>query len=58
MNSKGIKRNLASLLAALAAAVSFVPALAPFQEYIVWAAGFFGSTGLLHAVGSNTLTIK
>jgi hypothetical protein len=58
MKSKGLKRNIASLLAALAAASSMIPALAPFQQYIAWAAGLFGSTGLLHAAAADTLTIK
>lgn len=58
MKSKGLKRNIASLLAVAATVASMFPALAPFQQYIVWAAGLFGSTGLLHAAAADTLTIK
>lgn len=57
-NSKGLKRNLAAFLSAVASVASLVPQLAPYQEYIMWAAGLLGSTGLLHAASSNTLTIK
>ena len=58
MKSKGLKRNIASLLAVIASVASVIPALAPYQEPILWLAGFFGGTGLLHAAGSDTLTIK
>lgn len=58
MKSKGIKRNLAALLSVLASVASFVPALQPFQEQILWLAGLLGGTGLLHAAVSDTLTIK
>lgn len=57
MKSKGIKRNIASLLAAAAALMAFVPALAPYQEMVINLAGLLGGAGLLHAAGSGTLTV-
>jgi hypothetical protein len=56
--SKGLKRNLASVLAAFAAVAQFVPALAPYNELLINLAGFFGVAGVAHAAAADTLEIK
>lgn len=58
MKSKGLKRNIAALLAVVASVASAIPVLQPYQEMILWVAGLFGGTGLLHAAAADTLTIK
>lgn len=47
--SQGIKRTLASILAFAAMACSYVPALQPYQEILVQAAGWLGAVGVVHA---------
>lgn len=47
--SKGTKRTVASILAALAAVSEFVPTLQPFTRLLVEAAGLFGLLGIGHA---------
>lgn len=53
--SKGLKRNLAALLAAVAAAAQFIPALQPFQELLISVSGALGALGLGHAAIEGNL---
>lgn len=57
-SSLGIKRYIASLLAALVEVLRAVPGTAESISAIELAAGFFGITGLTHAAGAKTVSKK
>ena len=48
--SQGIKRTLASILAAASALATTVPALEPYAPVLTWLAGIFGAVGVAHAL--------
>lgn len=56
--SKGLKRNLASILAFVSFAAQFVPALAPFQELLINISGVLGGVGVAHAAASGSLVVE
>lgn len=56
--SKGLKRNFAALLAAVAAVAPFFPALQPFQNMLIEVSGILGALGLGHAVMEGNLVSK
>lgn len=58
LKSKGLKRNLASLIAAVAAVSQFVPALQPFQEMLISIAGLLGGVGIAHAAAEGNLIVE
>mgnify|MGYP001014268665 CR=1 FL=1 len=62
LNSTGMKRNVASLLAVLLLAAQEVPALGPdlgpYMGLITWLAGIFGATGVGMAAAQGNLTMK
>ena len=51
--SQGIKRTLASILAAAATIAGYVPALAPYQAPLAAIAGILGGLGVVHAAASK-----
>ena len=58
LRSVGMKRNIASLLAALLVVAPSIPVLAPYVSVIQYLAGLFGVTGLAMAAINNNLTVK
>ena len=58
LRSVGMKRNIASLLAALLVVAPSIPVLVPYLSVIQYLAGLFGATGLAMAAINDNLTIK
>ena len=53
--SKGVKRNIASVLSAVIGVVSMVPEGAAVVGILQTVAGVFGITGLMHATAAKTI---
>ena len=49
LKSKGIKRTIASILAAAALAARYIPTLAPYVDTLNTLAGVLGALGVAHA---------
>lgn len=58
LRSVGMKRNIASLLAALLVVAPSIPVLVPYLSVIQYLAGLFGAVGLGMAAVNGNLTIK
>jgi len=56
--SKGVKRNLASLLAAIFAGAMVHPAVVPYAPLLLKIVGILGGSGLLQAAATGNLTIE
>lgn len=48
LESRGIKRTLASIFAFLVPVTQAVPVLTPYTEIAMWLAAFLGGTGVAH----------